>query len=34
MGGVGEGSPIERTHFVHVLVVLNEERYVFHFGNV
>ena len=30
----GEGSSIERTHFVHVIFVLNQEQYIFWFANV
>ena len=30
----GEGSPIERTHFVHTFFVLKQEWYVFHFANI
>ena len=32
--GVGEGCPIEKTHFVHVFFVSNLERYVFQCANV
>ena len=34
MDGGGEGSPIERTHFVHPFFVLKQEQYVFRFANV
>lgn len=29
VGGVGEGSPTKRTHFLYVFFVLNEGKYVF-----
>ena len=32
--GGGEGSPIERTHFMYVLFVSNLEWYVLHFANI
>ena len=30
----GEGSPMERTRFVHTFFVLNQEWYMFYFVNV
>ena len=30
----GEGSPVERMHFVHTFFVLNQEWYIFYFVNV